>query len=135
MAWTELEGGLSGQNVTIGTVDTGSTRSTLRSPDPGLPPPTGGPTGVSSGTAPTPQLGDPFTCNDKLIGAAFLDTYAGFAGFAPGHIVTLATLECSARDDKGTGRRDLDLRWRPVARAELFDVDRGPSAGSPPGPG
>jgi hypothetical protein len=135
LAWEELEGGLSGQNVTIGTIDTGIYPEHPSFDPAGEPPPIGGPYGCEFGDGTDPQLGDPFTCNNKLVGAyAFLGTYGAVNGFTPGQYCNTVTLQCSARDDNGHGTHTASTSGgNQLATAELFGVDRGPISGIAPG--
>jgi len=79
------------------------------------------------GDNPLTPAADPFVCNNKLVsGQDFLQTYTQIVGdqLYPG----------TARDDDGHGTHTSSTAGgNPVAKAELFGVDRGPVQGIAPG--
>ena len=89
---------------------------------------------MSSATERIPRSADPFTCNDKLIGAyAFTDTYMQFIGALPGENCDNATGECSARDADGHGTHTASTAAGSRANASIFGINRGTISGMAPG--
>jgi hypothetical protein len=135
-AWAELgQGEFSGQDVVIGTLDTGIYPEHPSYDDTGMPAWGGGPYGCEFGDGSDPELGDPFNCNDKLVGAyAFTDTYMTFNDALPGEFCNNDTGECSARDADGHGTHTSSTSGgRHRDSAVVFGIDRGPIDGIAPG--
>ena len=132
--WPSLGGeNKAGKGVVLGVLDTGIWPEHPMFEDPGIPYPGGGPYacdfGLSGDTG-----DDPFTCNDKLIGAyAFLDTNLAANGPDVGEYCT-STTDCSARDADGHGTHTSSTAaGSPVDHAVLFGVDYGHISGIAPG--
>jgi subtilisin family serine protease len=134
-AWNAISGpNTSGEGVILGVMDTGIWPDHPSFSDPGIDHP-GGTFGCEFGDGSDPQLGDPFTCTDKLVGAySFLDTYMTFIGALPGEFCNNDTDECSARDADGHGTHTSSTAaGSPVASAPIFGIERGPISGIAPG--
>ncbi len=134
-AWTSLGGSRrAGEGVKVGILDTGIWPEHPMLKDPGIPY-VGGTYGCDFGDGTDPLLGDPFTCNDKLVGAyAFLDTYMAVFGAGPGEFCNNDTGDCSARDSEGHGTHTATTAaGSPVVHAPIFGIDRGPISGVAPG--
>ena len=133
-AWDVLSGETSGEGVKVAVLDTGIWPEHDSYTDPGIDHP-GGTYGCEFGDGSDPELGDPFTCNDKLIGAyAFTDTYMAVIGALPGEFCNNDTGECSARDAEGHGTHTSSTAaGRALDSAVLFGVERGPLSGIAPG--
>ncbi|TMR24775.1 serine protease [Nonomuraea turkmeniaca] len=121
-----------GKGVIVGVLDSGAwpehpsfaARSGL--PDPG-PTKDGTPRVCDFGDNPTTPAGDPFTCNNKLVGGQpFLETYnAVFGG---------EVYPDSARDSNGHGTHTASTSaGGPVADANPLGISRGPIHGIAPG--
>jgi subtilisin family serine protease len=133
--WPSLGGkNKAGQGVIVGVLDTGIWPNHPSFADPGISHP-GGTYGCEFGDGSNPELGDPFACNDKLIGAyAFVDTYMAFIGALPGEFCDNDTGECSARDSDGHGTHTASTAaGSPVDNASIFGIDRGSISGMAPG--
>jgi subtilisin family serine protease len=133
--WPSLGGeNRAGEGVIVGVLDTGIWPNHPSFADPGVEHP-GGTFGCEFGDGTNPALGDPFTCNDKLIGAyAFVDTYMTFIGALPGEFCDNATKECSARDADGHGTHTTSTAaGSPVEDTSIFGIDRGSISGMAPG--
>ncbi|MGH2792200.1 MAG: S8 family serine peptidase [Actinomycetota bacterium] len=134
-AWEDLGGSqTAGEGVIVGVLDTGVWPEADSYLDPGVDAPEGDfPCEFGDGT--DPALGDPFECNDKLVGAyAFTDTYMAVQGADEGEFCNSVTLECSARDADGHGTHtSTTAAGSPVESAELFGIERGPISGIAPG--
>ncbi len=133
--WPTLGGqSNAGENVLVGVLDTGVWPEHPSFADPGIDP-IGGSFACEFGDGSDPLLGDPFTCNDKLVGAyAFTDTYMTFETALPGEFCNNATGECSARDADGHGTHTSSTAvGSPVDDASIFGIDRGDISGMAPG--
>ncbi len=130
--WGDLGGQeKAGENVVIGVVDTGiwPEHPSFSNPDPSGKP--YAPLATWHGT--TCQFGSvvpgdvPFTCNNKLIGAArFMATYDAFLGVGPGEYL-------SARDDDGHGTHTSSTAGGNArVQASIFGVPRGTLSGIAP---
>ena len=81
-----------------------------------------------------PQLGEPFACNRKLIGAyAFTDTYMAVIGAEPGEFCDNDTGECSARNADGHGTHTASTAAGAPTTATVFGLPRGRMSGVAPG--
>ncbi|SDG02975.1 PA domain-containing protein [Sinosporangium album] len=121
----------SGKGVVVGVLDSGAWPEHPQFADPGgLPaaPPTkdGTPRVCDFGDNPLTPANDPFTCNDKLIGAhTFLDTYNEAVG---GEVYP-----DTARDSNGHGTHTATTSaGGPVADANPLGISRGPIHGIAP---
>ena len=123
-----------GKGQIVGVIDTGIWPEHPSFRNTGLPAPPGT-YGCQFGTGLDPLLGQPFTCNNKLIGAyAFTQTYMSVIGSVPGEFCNNATGQCSARDSEGHGTHTTSTAAGDVVdSAPLFGVERGPVAGVAPG--
>jgi subtilisin family serine protease len=134
--WPSIGGSTrAGEGVIVGVLDTGIwPEHPSFADDHGLSHP-GGSYACEFGDGLDPELGDPFNCNNKLIGAyAFLDTYMNFIGAEDGEYCNNATDECSARDSDGHGTHTASTAaGAPVDSAVLLGVERGPISGIAPG--
>lgn len=133
--WPTLGGqNHAGENVLVGVLDTGIWPEHPSFADPGIDPLPGS-FGCEFGDGTDPELGDAFTCNDKLVGAyAFTDTYMAVIGALPGEFCNNATLTCSARDPDGHGTHTSSTAvGSPVADAQIFGISRGAISGMAPG--
>jgi len=134
-AWSRLGGSrTAGEGVLVGVLDTGIWPEHPMLADEGIEPP-GGSFRCEFGDGTDPQLGDPFTCNDKLAGAyAFTDTYMTFIGALDGEFCNNQTGICSARDADGHGTHTATTAAGDLVRnAPIFGIDRGPASGIAPG--
>lgn len=133
--WPSLGGQVAAaSDVVVGVIDTGIWPEHPSFEDLGLPP-VPGDRGCQFGDGSDPDLGDPFTCTDKLIGAyAFADTYLGIIGAADGEFCDNAAFECSPRDADGHGTHTASTAAGNALRpASVFGVDRGDVSGMAPG--
>ena len=90
--------------------------------------------GCEFGDGSDPQLGEPFTCNRKLIGAySFTDTYMSLIGAERGEFCDNATGECSARSADGHGTHTASTAIGAPTTASVFGVSRGRVSGVAPG--
>jgi uncharacterized repeat protein (TIGR01451 family) len=122
-----------GEGVVVGVLDSGiwPEHVSVSDPDPfgrPFPAPPAAPDGdraceFSGGSNP----GDPFTCNNKLIGAdRFMATYDAVIGLLPGEFTT-------ARDDNGHGSHTATTAaGNGGVQATIFGVDRGIVSGVAP---
>ncbi|MEO5920724.1 MAG: S8 family serine peptidase [Pseudolysinimonas sp.] len=128
--WPSLGGrDKAGQGVIIGVIDTGIWPEHPMLADNGIPHPAGGPWACEFGTGGD----DPFTCNDKLVGAySFLDTYRALNAIGAEDFCSAS--DCSARDSEGHGTHTATTAAGSyVSTAPIFGVDRGPVSGIAPG--
>jgi subtilisin family serine protease len=133
--WPGLGGqNRAGENVLVGVLDTGVWPEHPSYADPGIDP-LAGTFGCEFGDGTDPELGDPFVCNDKLVGAyAFTDTYMAVIGAVPGEFCNNVTGECSARDPDGHGTHTSSTAaGSPVDDASIFGINRGDVSGMAPG--
>lgn len=130
--WDMLGGqGSAGEGVIVGVLDSGiwPEHPSFSDPDPygnPYPAPPGGPYACEFGSAIPGD--DPFTCNNKLIGAyRFMDTYDLFGPpLLPGEFL-------SARDDNGHGTHTASTAaGNAGVEVELLGVDRGVVSGIAP---
>jgi subtilisin family serine protease len=134
-AWEQISGpATSGEGVIVGVLDTGIWPEHPSFSDPGIDHP-GGTFACQFGDGSDPELGDPFTCNDKLVGAyAFTDTYLSVIGAEEGEFCNNDTGECSARDANGHGTHTTSTAaGAPVDHVEIFDIPKPPISGIAPG--
>jgi Subtilase family/Fibronectin type-III domain/PA domain len=134
-AWNQISGpATSGAGVIVGVLDTGTWPEHPSWNDPGVDHP-GGTFGCEFGDGNDPALGDPFECNDKLIGAyAFVDTYMALIGAEEGEFCSNATGQCSARDSDGHGTHTSSTAaGAPVDQVDIFDIPKPPISGMAPG--
>jgi subtilisin family serine protease len=136
-AWGQIsDATTAGEGVVVGILDTGIWPEHPSFEDNGIDPPVGTETyECEFGDGSDPALGDPFECNDKLIGAyAFLDTYLLVRDTLPGEFCNNATGACSARDANGHGTHTSSTAaGSHVESAPLYGIDRGPISGIAPG--
>jgi subtilisin family serine protease len=133
--WPSLGGPRrAGQGVIVGVLDTGIWPEHPSFADPGINNP-GGTFRCEFGDGSDPQLGAPFKCNDKLIGAyAFTNTYLSVAPALPGENCNNTTKKCSARDADGHGTHTTSTAaGGPVGSATVLGVNRGRISGMAPG--
>lgn len=133
--WPSLGGSSkAGEGVIVGILDSGVWPEHPSFADPGIDAPSGT-WACEFGNGTNPDLGDPFTCNDKLIGArAFVDTYLAVIGAEDGEFCSDDDTVCSARDADGHGTHTATTAaGSPVANATLLNVPRGPVSGMAPG--
>jgi subtilisin family serine protease len=133
--WGKIGGKVhAGENVLVGDLDTGIWPESPTMKDKGLAPPPGT-YACQFGDGSDPLLGDPFTCNNKLVGAyAFTDTYMSLIGALPGEFCDNDTGVCSARDADGHGTHTLSTAAGVgVKDASIFGIDRGDISGMAPG--
>jgi subtilisin family serine protease len=134
-AWGSLGGQThAGEGVKVGVLDSGIWPEHRSFRDKGIDGP-GGSYGCEFGDGSDPALGDPFECNDKLLGAyAFVDTYMQFIGAEEGEFCNNETDECSARDADGHGTHTASTAAGSGLRsAKIFGIERGPLSGIAPG--
>lgn len=144
--WPSLGGQkLAGQGVVLGVLDTGIWPEHPMLADGGYlprPGPAGKTWACQFGDGSDPALGDPFSCNNKLIGAyAFTDTNLSVNGTVAGEFCDTALTStehpfgtCSARDADGHGTHtSTTAAGDPVASTPLLGADRGPISGIAPG--
>ncbi len=128
-----------GKGVKVGIIDTGIWPEHPSFTDPGIPHP-GGTYSCDFGDSGDAN-DDPFTCNDKLIGAyAFLETQLTFSGTTAEAYCNTADNtnvdgdSCSARDADGHGTHTSSTAaGRRLTSAVHFGVERGPLSGIAPG--
>ncbi len=135
LVWPGLGGrDNAGSNVLVANIDTGAWPENPQFADNGLPAPPGS-YGCQFGDGTDPALGDPFDCNNKLVGAyAFTDTYMAVIGAGAEEFCNDSTGECSARDSEGHGTHTLTTAGGDyVDSAPLLGIDRGPVGGLAPG--
>lgn len=133
--WPTLGGQThAGENVLVGVLDTGIWPEHPSFADNGIGPISGS-FGCEFGDGSDPLLGDPFTCNDKLVGAyAFTDTYLSVFPALPGEFCNNATHTCSARDPDGHGTHTSSTAvGDAVPNASIFGINRGDISGMAPG--
>jgi subtilisin family serine protease len=134
-AWQALGGPIkAGEGVIVGVLDTGVWPEHPSYRDRGIERPAGT-WQCEFGLSGEPG-DDPFTCNDKLIGAyAFTATYQRIIGALPGEFCEAPpTGRCSARDANGHGTHTSSTAaGSPVESAPLFGIERGPISGIAPG--
>jgi subtilisin family serine protease len=120
--------------VKVGILDTGIWPEHPSFTDNGIDSP-GGRYGCEFGDGSDPALGDPFACNDKLLGAyAFVNTYMRSIGAQEGEFCNNETGECSARDANGHGTHTTSTAAGSGLRsARIFGIERGPLSGIAPG--
>ncbi len=132
--WPTLGGpARAGRNVVIGVLDSGIWPEHPSFRDLGL-----GPfpraTGCEFGDGSDPDLGKPFTCNRKLIGAyAFTGTYMSVLKAMPGEFCDNRTGECSARNADGHGTHTASTAAGAPTTASVFGLPRGRVSGMAPG--
>ena len=132
--WPTLGGpARAGRNVVIGVLDSGIWPEHPSFRDLGL-----GPfpraAGCEFGDGSDPDLGKPFTCNRKLIGAyAFTDTYMSVLQAVPGEFCDNRTGECSARNADGHGTHTASTAAGAPTTASVFGLPRGRVSGMAPG--
>ena len=134
-AWSQIsDSTTAGEGVIVGVLDTGIWPEHPSLADNGIDHP-GGTYGCEFGDGSDPLLGDPFTCNDKLVGAyAFTDTHLAVSGALEGEFCNVTAGECSARDANGHGTHtSTTAAGSHVEEAVLLGVDRGPISGIAPG--
>jgi subtilisin family serine protease len=135
IVWKHLGGrDDAGSNVLVANIDTGVWPENPMFRDKGLPAPPGT-YGCEFGDGTDPDLGDPFTCNNKLVGAyAFTDTYLIATGAGPDEFCDQAAGVCSARDSDGHGTHTLSTAaGDSVKSAPVEGIERGPATGLAPG--
>lgn len=135
-AWNQLGGSeTAGEGVIVGVLDTGIWPEHPSLVDHGNLSHPGGTYGCEFGDGSDPALGDPFSCNNKLVGAyAFVDTYLAFGPSLLDEFCKADRSECSARDSNGHGTHTATTAaGGPVQEAVLLGVDRGPISGIAPG--
>jgi subtilisin family serine protease len=134
--WPSLGGSIhAAENVKVGVIDTGVWPEHPMLADNGLPP-IGGSYGCQFGDgSDTAHLGQPFTCNNKLIGAyAKTATYMSAVGADANEFCNNTTHQCSARDSEGHGTHTTTTAAGDcVTTAVLYGVERGPVCGIAPG--
>ncbi len=132
--WPTLGGpARAGKNVVIGVLDSGIWPEHPSFRDLGL-----GPfhraAGCEFGDGSDPDLGKPFTCNRKLIGAyAFTDTYMSVLRAVPGEFCDNRTGECSGRNADGHGTHTASTAAGAPTTASVFGLPRGRVSGMAPG--
>ena len=134
--WPSLGGDIhAGENVKVGVLDTGVWPEHPMLVDRGLPPIGGSYSCQFGDGSDTAHLGQPFTCNDKLIGAyAKTATYMAAVGADANEFCNNTTHQCSARDSEGHGTHTTTTAAGDcVASAVLYSVERGPVCGIAPG--
>lgn len=131
--WSKLGGQESaGDNVIVGILDTGiwPEHPSFSDPDPSGKPYGPAPAkwkGTSCQFSGGASPGDPFTCNNKLVGAQrFMNTYDLAIGLIPGEFTT-------ARDDNGHGTHTASTSaGNANVAASIFGVSRGTISGIAP---
>ncbi len=135
--WPSLGGAANAaSNVIVGVIDTGVWPEHPMLAPGSLGAPAGGLRGCEFGDgSDTANLGDPFPCNNKLIGAyAFTQTYMAITGAGADEFCDAVTGVCSPRDSEGHGTHTTTTAAGDcVPSAELYGVDRGPICGVAPG--
>jgi Subtilase family/PA domain len=102
----------------------------------GMPAPAGGLKGCQFGDgSDTAHLGQPFSCNNKLIGAySKMTTYMSAHGADANEFCNNSTHICSPRDSEGHGTHTTTTAGGDcVTSAVLYSVQRGPVCGIAPG--
>ena len=132
--WPTLGGpARAGRNVVIGVLDSGIWPEHPSFRDLGL----GAfprAAGCEFGDGSDPDLGEPFTCNRKLIGAyAFTDTYMSVLRAVPGEFCDNRTGACSARNADGHGTHTASTAAGAPTTASVFGLPRGRVSGMAPG--
>ena len=90
--------------------------------------------GCEFGDGSDPDLGAPFDCDRKLIGAyAFTDTYMSLVGALPGEFCDNDTGRCSARSGDGHGTHTASTAAGATTKASVFGLPRGRVSGMAPG--
>jgi subtilisin family serine protease len=134
--WPSIGGSIhAGEGVKVGIIDTGIWPEHPSFADLGLSSP-GGSYGCQFGDgSDVAHLGDPFHCNNKLIGAyAKTDTYMANVGAGADQFCNNATHQCSARDSEGHGTHTASTAaGDPVDDVMLLGVNRGHISGMAPG--
>lgn len=133
--WPSLGGSrTAGEGVIVGIIDSGIWPEHPSFADPGIDAPAGS-FDCQFGDGSNPALGDPFECNDKLIGAySFLQTNVAQTGDLQGDYCGGTPIVCSPRDDSGHGTHTASTAaGSPVEHAEVLGVDRGAISGIAPG--
>ena len=135
--WPSLGGSASaGSNTTIGVIDTGVWPENPMFSPAGVSAPAGGLKGCQFGDgSDAANLGAPFTCNNKLIGAyAKMATYMANVATDGQEFCNNTTHVCSPRDPEGHGTHTASTAAGDcVASAVLYGVERGPVCGIAPG--
>ena len=134
-AWGGLGGSTkAGEGVVVGVLDTGIWPEHPSYDDNGISHP-GGTYACEFGNGIDMQLGAPYACDDKLVGAhAFTDTYMSVIGALPGEYCNNVTDVCSARDSDGHGTHTSSTAaGSAVANVNLLGVNRGSISGIAPG--
>jgi subtilisin family serine protease len=135
--WPSLGGSSqAGKNVTIGVIDTGVWPEHPMLSATGISAPSQGIKGCQFGNgSDSAHLGQPFACNNKLIGAyAFMNTYMSINSADANEFCNDATNVCSPRDSEGHGTHTLTTAGGDcVTSAMLYGVERGPVCGIAPG--
>ena len=132
--WPSLGGPLLAANdVVVGVIDTGIWPEHPSFADLGL-----GrfplAAGCEFGDGSDPDLGAPFDCDRKLIGAyAFTDTYMSLVGALPGEFCDNDTGRCSARSGDGHGTHTASTAAGATTKASVFGLPRGRVSGIAPG--
>lgn len=133
--WPSLGGpNEAGEGVIVGILDTGVWPEHPSFDDPGITY-SGPPVACEFEGISDPQLGAPFECNDKLIGAyAFTEGYLSAFPALDDEFCNNTTKQCSPRDADGHGTHTASTAaGSPVAQAVLLGVDRGAISGIAPG--
>jgi hypothetical protein len=133
--WRKIGGKIvAGSDVIVGVIDTGIWPEHPSFEDLGLEE-FGGDLGCEFGDGSNPELGDPFDCQDKLVGAyAFTDTYMSIFGSEPGEFCDNDTLECSARDPNGHGTHTSSTAGgNALDESQILGVELGRVSGMTPG--
>jgi len=135
-AWSQIsDSTTAGEGVVVGVLDSGIWPEHPSLVDNGIEY-TGPALACEFGDGSDLDLGDPFTCNDKLIGAySFLDTYLAFGPPAlEGEFCAADESSCTARDANGHGTHTATTAaGSHVDEVDLLGVDRGPISGIAPG--
>jgi hypothetical protein len=135
--WPSLGGSAhAGNNVVIGVLDTGIWPEHPMMSAVGVPAPAGGLKGCQFGNgSDTAHLGQPFACNNKLIGAySKMATYMSAHGADANEFCNNTTHVCSPRDSEGHGTHTTTTAGGDcVTTAVLYGVERGPVCGIAPG--
>jgi hypothetical protein len=135
--WPKLGGDTrAGSNVVVGVIDTGIWPEHPMLDPTDITAPVGGLRGCEFGDgSDSANLGNPFACNNKLIGAyAKTATYMSAHGADGTEFCDNTTGVCSPRDSEGHGTHTLTTAAGDcVQHAVLYGVDRGPVCGIAPG--
>ena len=132
--WPSLGGPKrAGSDVVVGVIDTGIWPEHPSFADLGL----GSfplAAGCEFGDGSDPDLGAPFDCGRKLIGAyAFTDTYMSLVGAQPGEFCDNGSGQCSARSGDGHGTHTASTAAGSPTKASVFGLPRGRVSGIAPG--